>query len=294
MQGAAATRVQEFMQLFVDNLTNIDFSYLDSHSGLLGGTWLAHAVLGGRLDNQGMVCDFGIVKSNLREWLNREIDHRLAVPVRAANLSLEESAQSISLTWRFGLHRQLHCLCPRQAIALVDSEQITADSVSAWSIEQLRNRFPDTVAKLDLRFTEETIPGPSYRYSHGLKKHAGNCQRIAHGHRSRIEIWENGEPAPELELQWAQSWQDIYIGSREDLIGEVEKEHVACYHFAYSAQQGAFELIIPKQCCYLIDTDSTVELIASHIADTLKQQQPTSSFRVKAFEGIGKGAIAER
>ena len=52
-------------------------------------------------------------------------------------------------------------------------------------------------------------------------------------------------------------------------------------------------LELPASCCYLIDTDSTVENIAQHIADSLKQQNPEQHFRVTAFEGVDKGAIGE-
>ena len=44
----------------------------------------------------------------------------------------------------------------------------------------------------------------------------------------------------------------------------------------------------------MLDTDTTVELIAAHIAEKLKVDYPTDTIRVKAFEGVGKGAIASR
>lgn len=277
------------MQLFVDNLTNIDFSYLHPTRGLLGETWLASTVLDGSLDNQGMVCDFGIVKKTMRNWLDDEIDHRLLVPVHSPHLTLEVTGEQISLDWQYGQH-SLQCLCPREAVALVESDEITTSSVAAWSIDQLQKHLPTTLNQLLLEFSPENIAGDFYHYSHGLKKHDGNCQRIAHGHRSQITILRNGEPAPELEYQWCNTFEDIYIGTREDITDQTG-EH---YRFGYSTSQGAFELSIPKQSCYLIDTDTTVEWIATHIAQTLKSRFPADSFTVKAYEGMAKGAIVSR
>ena len=56
------------MQLFVDQFTNVDFSYLDAERGLVGETWLANITLEGALDEQGMVHDFGHIKKILRNW----------------------------------------------------------------------------------------------------------------------------------------------------------------------------------------------------------------------------------
>ncbi|WP_439133877.1 6-carboxytetrahydropterin synthase [Pseudomaricurvus sp.] len=277
------------MHLFVDNLTNVDFSYLHPQRGLLGETWLASTQLEGSLDQQGMVCDFGVVKKTLRNWLDDEIDHRLAVPVNSPNLELRENGDQIELSWQFG-DQTLTCSSPRQAIALVDAEEITPESVSEWSKAQLRSLLPDSLESLALDFQHETIAGDFYHYSHGLKKHDGNCQRIAHGHRSQIRIWRNDQPAQDLEAQWAQRFNDIYIGTREDII---EQDSLRI-RFAYSTSQGAFELIMPEACCYLIDTDTTVELIADHLADQLKQQHPDDKITVKAYEGMGKGAVVSR
>ncbi|GAB3105909.1 6-carboxytetrahydropterin synthase [Pseudomaricurvus hydrocarbonicus] len=277
------------MHLFVDNLTNVDFSYLHPQRGLLGETWLASTQLDGQLDQQGMVCDFGVVKKTLRDWLDREIDHRLAVPLRSPNLKLKQTGKRINLTWTFGEH-SLQCSAPEQAIALVDAEEITPHSVSQWSKNQLRSLLPDSLDRLGLDFEPEDINGSYYHYSHGLKKHDGNCQRIAHGHRSRIHIWRNDQPAPELEAQWSKTFEDIYIGTREDIVQQEDRY----IRFAYTTSQGAFELCMPETCCYMINTDTTVELIASHLADQLKLQFPSDRIKVKAYEGIGKGALVIR
>ncbi len=278
------------MHLFVDNLTNVDFSYLDPERGLLGETWLASTVLDGSLDEQGMVCDFGTVKKTLRDWLDSELDHRLAIPVNSPNLKWQRNGNSIELEWRFGNDQLLSCTAPSQAIALVEATVIDAESTSRWCIEQLRKLLPNTIEQLELNFANEEIKGDFYHYSHGLKKHAGNCQRIAHGHRSQLLVWRNDERAPELEKQWCETFRDIYIGSPEDVTTQNEKD----YTFSYHTNQGYFELTIPKVCCYMIDTDTTVELIATHLADQLKQQNPDDRITVKAFEGIGKGGIVKR
>ena len=282
------------MLLFVDNLTNVDFSFLDPQRGLLGETWLANVRLLGELDAQGMVCDFGTVKKVIRRWLDSELDHRLAVPARSPQIAIKEEGELLDIRFYFGDQGEfLHTRSPRSAIALVDAEVLTPESVAAWCIAQLQQAFPDTIARLELDFTCEAIAGAHYHYSHGLKKHDGNCQRIAHGHRSRLDIWSNGQKAPQLEQHWAELWRDIYIGTRADIRTQVEHQGQPYYHFAYSANQGEFELTLPQRCCYLIDTDSTVELLAQHIAMQTHQQYPGQRIRVKAYEGINKGAIVE-
>jgi len=279
------------MHLFVDNLTNVDFSYLDADRGVVGETWLASIVLEGALDEQGMVCDFGIVKKTIRQWLDTYVDHCLVVAAQSSAANIIRDQQSIDITWQYQ-QKQLHCLSPNEAICLIDATYITPESVASWCIKQLRELLPDTIDRIALTFTPENIKHHSYHYTHGLKKHLGNCQRIAHGHRSTIEIYRDDKRDTSLEAAWCKQWQDIYIGTRSDFIGTVQKDGVDYDHFAYDAEQGHFEITLPTADCYMIDTDSTVELIASHIANTLKQQHPNHHFKVKAFEGIGKGAIA--
>jgi 6-pyruvoyl-tetrahydropterin synthase len=274
------------MQLFVNNLTNVDFSYLHPQRGLVGETWLASTELDGSLDEQGMVCDFGIVKKTLRNWLDLRLDHCLLVPSQSPHLSLLEDDDYIELRWRSDAG-ELHCRSPKQAITLIDCTEINATSVAQWSVQQLATLLPDTLEKLKLEFEPEALADvPFYHYSHCLKKHAGNCQRIAHGHRSRIEISIDGKACPELEQQWAARWQDIYLGSRADLTGEGEQ-----LSFAYQSQQGAFQLSLPASRCEMLETDTTVELIAQYITQQIKSQRPNSTVQVRAFEGLGKGAV---
>ena len=277
------------MHLFVEQLTNVDFSYLDSTRGIVGETWWASAILEGALDDQGMVCDFGTVKKVLRNWLDTEVDHRLLVPAEAPGLTVTEADDRISLSLQTA--RGLVTMdAPAQAVTLIDAEAIDADSVARYCISRLKAHFPDTIDQLSLDFTPEDITGDFYHYSHGLKKHAGNCQRIAHGHRSRLQVWLNGERDANEEKYWSDLWADIYIGTQEDLISESND----LLSFAYTSEQGDFALTLQREHCYMLDTDSTVELIADHLAKEIKKRHPEKNVRVRAFEGVNKGAQVTR
>lgn len=281
------------MLLFVDKLTNSDFSYLDAERGLLGETWLSHVELGGQLDDQGMICDFGIVKSTTRNFLDDLIDHRLLVPAKAPNLHITQAGDNSELSWALADGATIQHRSPNQCITLVDADRITPESVASWCEDRLRERLPASITHLKLRFTTEEIPGPWYQYSHGLKKHAGKCQRIAHGHRSKIEIQRNGQAAPDLEAQWAEILRDSYIATRADLQSgtDIPEDYL---RFGYQSEEGHFSLQLPQRYCHLMDSDSTVEQIAVHITDSIKRQEPDSTITVKAYEGLAKGALVTR
>ncbi|MEW5249315.1 6-carboxytetrahydropterin synthase [Microbulbifer sp. 2201CG32-9] len=277
------------MHLFVDNLINVDFSYLDHQRGLVGETWLAHTALHGALDQQGMVCDFGIVKKTLRHWLDERLDHRLLVPLGSPHLQLEQRAQQVSLQWQLDSGGHIAVSGPPQAFALVDAPAIEASSVAAWCVRQLADAFPTSVERLQLSFSSEAISDAYYHYSHGLKKHGGNCQRIAHGHRSRIQIYIDGRRRRDWEKRWADRWRDIYLGTREDLLPHTGGTML---QFAYRAGQGDFSLALPADRCELVDCDTTVEQLAQHIATQIATEEPGHEVMVRAYEGLGKGAVA--
>ncbi|KYZ86715.1 6-pyruvoyl tetrahydropterin reductase [Alcanivorax sp. KX64203] len=280
--------------LFVDNLTVLDFSYLHPKRGMIGESWIVDLELSGDLDGQGMVFDFGQVKRRLKRLIDDQVDHRLLFPGAHEALSLNQREdQQLSLTWQYAAG-EIRLVAPSESLLEIAGTEVSKASVTLFLMELLEPSLPDNVneARILLR-EEDTGTAPFYHYSHGLKKHDGNCQRIAHGHRSTIQIFENGRRSRYWEKLWADRWEDIYIGTREDLEGTYFVEEVPHHRFRYDAPQGHFELVIPEDHCYLIDTDTTVEYLADHIARQLAEEAPGKHFRVRAFEGVGKGAIAE-
>ena len=120
-----------------------------------------------------------------------------------------------------------------------------------------------------------------------LKKHYGNCQRMAHGHRSKIEIWQDGALSQKWMSHWSRKWKDVYLASSEDIISEDQTS----FGFKYPSSQGLFEMSLPKDCCYVIEGDTTVERLAEHMAKTIKASTANSVIRVKAYEGYRKGSL---
>ncbi len=275
--------------LFVKHLTVMDFSYVDASRGILGESWIVDVVLHGDLDHQGMVFDFGHVKKQIKHAIDELYDHRLLVPKGLNQLHSSIDDKGLSINWQDSKGGHFKHLSPPSAAELLPCNEVSTDNISRLMESKLKQLLPSNVSDIQITLRPEEISGAYYHYSHGLKKHDGNCQRIAHGHRSRIEILINGERDTATESSWAEHWKDIYIGTKEDACStSTTEEHT---QFAYDAPQGRFELTLPSRCCYIINTDSTVEYLADHIAKTIKTQNPGADIQVFAYEGVLKGAI---
>lgn len=280
--------------LFVDNLTVIDFAYLDGSRGLVGESWIVDVVLGGELDDQGMVFDFSNVKRTIKRVIDERVDHRLVIPRGYQGLQWNEEEPD-SFVWNLTDGTRLSHRSPDEAVVWLSSDRVVPSAVARLLEDELRAVLPANVTDVDITLREDVIEGAYYHYVHGLKKHLGNCQRIAHGHRSPIRIDRNGHRDRDLENHWAKLWQDIYVGSEEDVTQRwVAEDGTAYVTFEYEANQGEFALTLPESRVYMLDTDTTVELIAAHIAERLNSEFPEDTIRVKAYEGVGKGAIAQR
>ncbi len=279
--------------LFVNNLTIIDASFLDPERGLLGESWQVDVELEGSLNHQGMVLDFGDVKQQVKQIIDGHFDHKLLVPTLHPGCRVEHQAQRTDLHYRLDSGQEIRHSAPANATTQIQTDRITNDALAEAIIKRVLPYLPDNVQRLRIHLRHENGGGTFFHYSHGLKHHAGNCQRIAHGHRSRLEIHHNGEPAHDLEQLWSERWRDIYIATATDLLGEFERGGTHYYRFGYTSEQGLFELELPQSRCYIIDSDSTIENLAQHIAEQLKQEQPDAHFLVRAFEGVDKGALGE-
>lgn len=289
------------MILFVNSLTVIDFSYLDRKRGMVGESFIVDAELHGSLDDTAMVFDFAKVKKVIKQAIDQLVDHKLALPANCDGLRINQE-QSTSVV-QYQTERGLISLAsPADAFACIATTQINEQSVGEYLEQQIKPLLPANVERLKLVLRPEASTGFYYHYSHGLKKHDGNCQRIAHGHRSTIQIYADGMLSPRLNKLWAERWHDSYLGSQSDLCDSGSLQYLSqsqlsnqagTYCFRYQASQGWFELIMPQSHCEIVPCDTTVECLAEHIASELKAMDNTKTYKVVAYEGVAKGAIAQ-
>lgn len=292
------------MNLFVRDLTVIDSSYICEQRGIVGDSWIVDVAMYGELNEMSMVLDFGRVKKQIKQLLDDHIDHRLLIPTQSDAVTFRPSTHGYSSLEVSRNSKSIHLHCPDEAYCLIDAKSITLDSITSHAHQILRSHLPSNVTGIEITLRHENISGAFYHYTHGLKKHDGNCQRIAHGHRSPVEIFIDGKRSTEKEHDFAKRWQDIYLGSKEDLVTISELSFAAKtenisdeshYAFQYTAPQGKFELAIAKSETEIIPTDTTVELLACYIADEIKTMvNKEAAVKIIAYEGVGKGAVAIR
>ncbi|MCM5703764.1 6-pyruvoyl trahydropterin synthase family protein [Larsenimonas salina] len=274
------------MTLFVNALTHLDASYWDAKRGLVGASWHVDLTLDGELGEDGMLFDFGEVKPWIKRVIDQGPDHTLLVPTKAPGIDVQECAEGLCI--KASLPWPMEVRAPRQAFTLLPWTEITPERLGEYISEQLMKRPPPRVTRIGISLAEERIEGAGYTYSHGLKQHAGNCQRIAHGHRSRLYIWRDGELDEALAAQWSRGLVDIYLADQADVILPDDE---FC-RVAYTSAQGSFRIKLPRERVMIMPTTSTVENIAKWLAERISMLHG-GDIRVQAFEGIGKGAIAQ-
>ncbi len=278
-------------KLFVNNLTIIDSSLLDPDRALVGESWRVDVELEGSLNQQGMVLDFADIKRQVKQTIDNFFDHKLLIPADSSNCRITGQDDSTLIEFQLNSGEIIRHTSPATAVALLNTERVNTETLASAIIKRLIPDLPNNVNDFQIRLHHEADSSPSFHYSHGLRQHTGNCQRIAHGHRSRIEIYQDGVRNLEFESKWAMLWRDIYIGNRSDLTEPFTMGAEDYYRFGYLTDHGNFSLELPQRLCYLIDADSTVENLAQHIANNLKQKHLESGFQVRVFEGMDKGAI---
>ena len=82
---------------------------------------------------------------------------------------------------------------------------------------------------------------------------------------------------------------DIYIATDAHIVEEFVLDGISHTRLEYTAAQGEFAISLPSSLVFTLPHVSTVENIAMYLAKCVAQEAE-GEVRVKAFEGVGKGA----
>jgi 6-pyruvoyl-tetrahydropterin synthase len=284
----------ETVHLFVRDLTVLDYAYFDAEQGPLGGSLDVDVTFIGDLDDEGVVFDFSRAKKAVKQVIDELCDHRFVVPQKFTKTlkhgRLEFAAQ-------YGQNKSLQYCCPAEGLCVLPIEKVSTADIKAYLEVEVLKMMPPNVDAVELTFREENLgEAPSYRYTHGLKQHYGNCQRLIHGHRNRVDVRVEGEVAGDMEKRIGEFWKNIHLAFPENItsagfiVGQRQTQ-LKTISLEYVSSQGRFDITLPGSEVYVMPFETTVENIARHLRDCVQGWVGAAKHvQVFAYEGIRKGA----
>jgi 6-pyruvoyltetrahydropterin/6-carboxytetrahydropterin synthase len=137
------------------------FSVLDTGAERLHGHNYRVALRArGRLRDDGMLVDFGVLKGALREECG-ELDHRMLVPTACPEVTVVEHADG-QVELREGAR---HFLLPASDCRLLPVRNTTCECLAGLLLERLRRRLGGSPVRLEV--TVEESPGQGATVSEG-------------------------------------------------------------------------------------------------------------------------------
>lgn len=277
--------------LFLHRLSVLDFAFLAPGLGFQGESFHVSAELEGELDAQGFILDFGPAKKLIKSLVDSSVDHKLVVPTHPLLSGTAKGFRFESLEYH----------APQEAVVLLEEEQVSLASLEKFLEETIQPELPSNVKRVKIRLEQESrfFQEPNYRYTHGLRLHEGNCQRLLHGHRNPIEVWLGTERQSKLEELLALEWAGAHFTYAPTLLNQNQvdlplgrriENHPGLAELGYTSPQGEFWAKFPASRVILLEQEPSIENIAKLGWERLVQEGVSKDVRVVAYEGINKGS----
>lgn len=297
----------EIGSLFLNDITKLDCALFDLGTGISGSSWHVDVTLSGILDANGFVYDFSLLKNLVRQTLKTSVDHALVIPVGSQSVQYTEipngehwtlesrsKVGSAPIKWEY--------TCPKGAVYPIRCLSLTPSVIEQELGRLLKHRLPGTITDIRVKLRSEVISPTEavFRYTHGIAGHQGLCQRLFHGHRSRIEIYVGEDRRADLE---------------HFVVGEI---FAATVHFAtpeqlkntapwplstrgpagqtvsldFKGTLGQYSANLPADHVFLVDQETSIECVSRSIAQAVRKKLPKAEvIRAVCYEGIGKGGV---
>jgi 6-pyruvoyl-tetrahydropterin synthase len=291
--------------LFIEDVDRIDCAVFDPSAGIIGQSWHVDVSVSGELDANGFVHDFTHIKNLVKQVLKASLDHALLIPVLSKQVFYQEGNDVELWTLRAkarltGVDTEYQYSCPKGAVYPLRGLTVTQNLIEKECSRLIRHRLPSTVQGIEVRLRREDAEPTAafFHYTHGIPGHEGLCQRLFHGHRSRIEIHVGDERRPDLEHYVARDLfaSCVHIATPGQLVGggatagrrEDSKEPIK---LAYSGSFGNYEAVLPADKVFFVERETSIECLTRQIALHIAEVEQTDQLiRISCYEGIGKGA----
>ncbi len=299
------------ISLFYKNVTVLDYAYLDDHLGVVGDALKVHVEFIGKTDKEGVVYDFSYAKKKVKEIIDRDCDHRLVIPTALLSRADEELSE---FKFQYGLNdEEVHYKCPREGICELPFHHVNKVTIASYLEEVILAEMPKTVSAVKITLEDESFgqldnkEKPTFHYTHGLKEHYGNCQRLFHGHKNTVDVFINGTESWEWENYLANTLfkNNIHFCKWENVLNKDEVlkfsgghapqgvvKELPVVEIGYTSAQGKFWTKMPGKEVFFMESESTVENLSMLFANLVKEKVGEGkSIKVFAYEGVAKGAI---
>lgn len=293
------------LSLFYNQLTVLDYAYLDPKLGPKGDSLYVNVELIGQTTEEGVVFDFSYAKKAIKEIIDNICDHRLVVTHNSLQACTDGTYE---LFYSFN-EKEIWYKGPEQSYCVIPFDNFSYDNLAEHLSIEVHKKMPSNVAQTIITLEQVQYPEDqaTYSYTHGLKDHYGNCQRLIHGHHNPIHVYTDNKRNKELEKYLATElfnnnihlcyWDNVVnkdeivqIFNNEKPEGRINSAKFI--HIKYKAIQGIFESKLPLSEVYIMPIESTVENIAFYFANFLsKTFNQFATIKLKAFEGLAKGSI---
>lgn len=295
--------------IFLHDVTKLDCALFDPSKGVYGQTYKVDVTVTGPLGPNGFVFDFSNLKKLVRVTLKASLDHTLIIPINSQ--SVQFKGMDRGECWRMksralgktGHEHEWEYRSPSGSVFPSRCVALNRQALEQECARSLRHRLPQEILNVAVSLREEELEPTeaAFRYTHGIAGHEGLCQRLFHGHRSRIQIFVGDERRPDLEHYVARDvlGSHVHIATPSQFkTGMIEpgtrgksKDPVT---LAYEGSRGSYEATLPGDRVFCVTGETSIECITQEIAGLVKREEPSGDrVKVICFEGADKGAIAE-